>query len=242
MLRKTILIAAVVLLMLSLLASIAWAQGDVERGKELWSTTTCQKCHGENGEGKYAGVRAGDGKTLETWITQSRTPRGKMPSYPEAKLSDADITDMWAYMQTLTKPESFSKIAYEAQAGDHPGKVLWADKNCEACHSNFGEGKIKKTFVDAGVPVTYEAVVAQMRTPKADMPVYGPSQVSDEEAAQIVEFMVLQAEALAGGAAPETLPESGGQNWGSVAGLLALAGLLLLGLGTGLTLRERNRA
>ena len=55
---KRILVVMIVLLVLSALFAItaaAQGTGDPANGKTQWAARNCKSCHGDNGEGKYAG-------------------------------------------------------------------------------------------------------------------------------------------------------------------------------------------
>ncbi|MEJ5198664.1 MAG: cytochrome c [Anaerolineae bacterium] len=245
MLRRILLVIALPLLLFVVLAATVAAQstGDPAKGKAAWEAANCKACHGANGEGKFAGVRAGDGKTAADWIKQVRTPRANMPAYSAAQISDATLTDMWAYMQTLPKPASFTPYSVPVPATDPVGKQLWSQKRCEACHSNFGQNMIKSRFVDQNREITTEVVLKQLRTPAKSMPSFNATQVTDQQAAQIAEFMKAQAAAIKAAApaaapaaaAPATMPKTGGDlvPW-------FLSGLALLGAGAGMMLRRRR--
>jgi mono/diheme cytochrome c family protein len=244
MFRRILAIAILPMLLLLLLAATVTAQGtgDPVKGKAAWDAANCKSCHGANGEGKFAGPRAGDGKTAADWIKQVRTPRANMPSYSAAQISDATLTDMWAYMQTLPKPASFTPYSVPVSATDPVGKQLWSQKRCEACHSNFGQGMIKTRFVDQNREVTTEIVLKQLRTPAKNMPSFSATQVTDAQAAEIANFMKTQVAAIKAAAAPApaaaapapaTMPKTGG-----ALSPLLVAGLSLLGIGLGAALRR----
>ncbi len=240
---KQILVLLVIpaLLLLALAVTVtAQGTGDPVKGKAAWEAANCKSCHGANGEGKFAGVRAGDGKTAADWIKQVRTPRANMPSYSAAQVSDATITDMWAYMQTLPKPASFTAYSVPVPATEPVGKQLWSQKRCEACHSNFGQGMIKTRFVDQNREVTTEIVLKQLRTPAKNMPSFNATQVTDAQAAEIANFIKMQAAAIKAAAAPApaaaapaTMPKTG-----AAFNPAFIAGLSLLGIGLGLALRR----
>ena len=244
MLRKIFFVGGVLVLMLALFGSTVLAAGDgnPHKGKELWAANNCKSCHGANGEGKYAGPRAGDGKTAADWIKQARTPRANMPAFDAVHVSDMDLTDMWAYMQTLPKPASFTPVAYTPKAGDPEGKILFNQKRCVACHGSDPSGFIKARFTDKGRTVTVEAILKQLRTPFQKMPMFNATQVSDVQAGQVADYLkslVKAAPAAATGAAPKTLPVAGGQlTPGILSVALIVAGLAVFGLG--LTLARRR--
>jgi mono/diheme cytochrome c family protein len=222
----TLLLAVLVLLALATpLALAAPPAQDPDNGKALWEEALCQNCHGESGEGKWAGPLAGSEKTAEEWISQVRSPRRFMPTFSPEKVPDEMIIDMHAYLTTLTKPESFAP----ADAGLPPdapaGQQLLVEKRCVACHGTTGP---LQPFENRGEMPTAEAVVMQLRTPRNNMPMFSVEKVSDEEAALIAEFLASQ---FSPGALPET---------GSSVPSTSLLILLLLGGGlllTGFVLR-----
>jgi ubiquinol-cytochrome c reductase cytochrome c subunit len=234
--KRNLIFVVFTIALFALIGSVVWAQGDAGKGKELWAQRNCKNCHGENGEGGYAGPRAGDGSTVDVWISQVRTPKNRMPAYIAEQMSDADITDMWAYMQTLQKPASWDRVSYEAMADDPAGKVLMASNRCIACHGNFGEGLVNFAFVKAEREVTTEVIMTQVRTPRQNMPSFSAAQISDDEVGQIAGFMASVADRL-----KAALPETGGPAlWTTVASVLSLSGLTLLGIGAGLRAWKRR--
>jgi len=257
MLKRVLLVTALPLLLIVLMAATVAAQGtgDPAKGKTAWAQANCKSCHGDNGEGKYAGVRAGDGKTAADWIKQVRTPRANMPAYTAAQISDTLLTDMWAYMQTLPKPASFTPVSTTVAATDLPGRQVMVDKRCVACHGNV-QAFVKARFVDQNREPTADLVVKQLRTPARLMPTFSTTQVTDAQATLIAEYFKSQVAAVkaatavttttpvtptaapkpATAAAPAALPKTGG-----ALSVLALGGLSLLGLGAGLAFRGRRR-
>ena len=238
MLRKIWYIVAVVMIMLGLVTSVASADaGDAARGKHLWQDVKfCKNCHGLNGEGAFAGPRAGDGKSLDAWITQVRTPRANMPHFTDVQVSDQEIADMWEYMQTLTKPTFFTPKQYELSANASAGEKLTADKRCVACHGDYS-GTLKFRFVAKGrTTIDAAVVIKQLRTPAQNMPAFSATQVTDDQAAQIAAYLQTRLDAVASAsgvaAAPNTLPATGGaQPVSSLPLTLVLIGVAMLGAG-----------
>jgi mono/diheme cytochrome c family protein len=225
------------LMMLGLLTGVAFAQaGDVDHGKHLWADVKlCKNCHGANGEGGLAGPRAGDGKSLEAWITQVRTPRANMPAFNDIKVSDQEIADMWQYMQSLPKPASFTPTKFPVPAGAHPGLMLMEQKRCVACHGD-GTQLVQFRFTASNRVVDSAAVIKQLRTPAKNMPMFSVAQVTDEQAGQIATYL----QSLNKTAAPTTLPVSGGDQSLPVWSIIMLmAGLIML-LGGVFTAERRN--
>jgi mono/diheme cytochrome c family protein len=235
MFRRSWFALASVLIMLGLITGVAFAQaGDVERGKTLWTEVKlCKNCHGANGEGLYAGPRAGDGKSLEQWITQVRTPRANMPHFNDVQVSDQEIADMWEYMQSLPKPASFTPKVYTPDPNDHPGLVLVNQERCVACHGDYKQTLQFRFVARNRTVIDAAAVIKQLRTPAQNMPAFSAEQVSDEQAAQIAEYLQTQLDALlVASKAPTTLPVSGGEQpispWPII---MIVVGLAMLGVG-----------
>jgi len=217
---------ALIIVIISMLAtSLAFAQ-DPDNGKVLWEETVkqCQRCHGMAGEGKWAGPLAGHAKSADEWIAQVRTPRNRMPSFSTEQISDAMITDMHAYLTTLTKPDGFTPADAELADDAMEGQKLMVEKKCVACHGVAGP---INGFIKRGEVPTVERIVTQLRTPFKNMPSYSESQVSEAEATLIVDFMVSQMP-------PPELPVSGATQSTTDEGLLVillLAGSSALALG-----------
>jgi len=248
---KYLVVAFALTLLSGLIPSTTLAQ-DPAKGKEAWEQTGCQKCHGGAGEGNWAGPLAGTEKTAAEFIAQVRTPRNRMLSYTAAQVSDEMITDMQAYLASLPKPTTdFVPAKANLAADAHAGQMLMAEKKCIACH---GEGGPVGSFVKRGEMPTAEAVIKQLRTPKKVMGAYSATQVSDEEAGKMAEFLAISFTAqqttttetaapateatpapAAPAEAPATMPQSGANHSTAPWGLLMVGGLLALG---GLALRR----
>ncbi len=91
------------LALLSLRAVAADASGDPVQGKRLFLTDGCYQCHGTTGAGGgMAGPRlAPDPLPLEGVKAKLRTASGRMPVYTAAVLTDAQIADIVAYLQSI---------------------------------------------------------------------------------------------------------------------------------------------
>jgi mono/diheme cytochrome c family protein len=201
---------------------VALAQ-DPDNGQLLWEEQVpqCQRCHGEEGQGAWAGPLAGNEKDADAWIAQVRTPRNRMPSFSTDQISDEAITDMQAYLASLSKPDGFTPQDAGLPADAPEGQVLLVEKRCVACHGTTGP---INGFINRGETPTVERMVAQLRTPFRNMPSFSEAQVSDAEAALITDFLVSQMP-------PEALPQSGGTAVDSMILLLLVGGGLVM-LGT----------
>ena len=232
---KFITVVLTALTLVSLTSTAALAQ-DPDAGKELWEGQVwqCARCHGDSGEGAYSGPRAGDELTAQEWIDQVRSPRRFMPSFTVEQVSDEQLIDMHAYMTSLSKPTGqFTPL--DPGTADNAGQNLMLQRRCVACHSeaNGVAGSVVEGLIERGQTPTAESVTRQLRTPFKNMPAYTPSQVSDDEAALIADFL---AELVAAETPPAALPASGAETSTNIpATLILVGGGLLLG---GLLLRR----
>jgi ubiquinol-cytochrome c reductase cytochrome c subunit len=77
--------------------------GDAERGKAIFLKDDCYTCHGTTGAGGVAGPQlAHQGLNVDIIKQQIRNPQTQMPSYSDKILSDAEIADIAAYIQSLS--------------------------------------------------------------------------------------------------------------------------------------------
>src|SRR5256885_8802766 len=92
-------------------ANPAAAAGNAEKGKNAFVQHGCWQCHGFAGQGGVAGPKlAPDPMPLEALSAFVRNTRGGMPPYQRAILSDADLADIHAYLQSLPKARDYKSI------------------------------------------------------------------------------------------------------------------------------------
>lgn len=85
--------------------------GDAANGKRLFVKDGCYECHGYAGQGGFAGARIADiGLKAKGLIAYVRAPAGQMPAYKEEVISDGELTDVWAYLQSLPKAKPVKDI------------------------------------------------------------------------------------------------------------------------------------
>ena len=79
--------------------------GDVANGKRMYLADGCFTCHGRAGQGgAYNGPAPVLAKTempFEGFKGQLRQPAHDMPAYSEAVMSDQQIADIYAFVQSL---------------------------------------------------------------------------------------------------------------------------------------------
>ena len=115
-------ILPVILLPLLLAVVAAHAQtkpGDVANGKQIYMRNGCYQCHGTVGQGGLAGVRLAQTKlTLAGFTAYVRNPApGSMPPYRAKVMTDQDLADVYAYVQSVPPPVPPANIPILAGEG-----------------------------------------------------------------------------------------------------------------------------
>lgn len=96
--------------LLTLAATPALA-ADAAKGKAAYMKNGCWQCHGEVGQGGVAGkALVPKPMPLEAFNVFVRNSNGPMPPYPKEILSDADIADIHAYLQSIPAGKDYKSI------------------------------------------------------------------------------------------------------------------------------------
>jgi mono/diheme cytochrome c family protein len=75
-----------------------------DNGKRVYMAIGCVQCHGTVGQGGAAGPKiAPDPMPYDALAQFVRTTARSMPPYRETVLSNADLADIYAYLQSIPK-------------------------------------------------------------------------------------------------------------------------------------------
>jgi ubiquinol-cytochrome c reductase cytochrome c subunit len=87
-------------------ASAATPAGNAQRGKTIYNKVGCWECHGFDAQsGGGTGPKLGPPPMpFAAFTLQLRKPRNQMPPYTAKVLSDADVADIYAFVQSLPQP------------------------------------------------------------------------------------------------------------------------------------------
>src|SRR5476649_2525786 len=92
----------------------AFAAGDAAKGKAKFVKNGCWQCHGFEGQGSVATsngkVLAPDPLPWEGFSAYVRTSNTGMPPYTEKVLSNDDLADIYAFLQSVPKPRDYKTI------------------------------------------------------------------------------------------------------------------------------------
>lgn len=86
--------------------------GDAGAGKKLFVSYGCYQCHGREAQGSSStGPRLGPRPIAFTAFSRYvRRPTGQMPPYTTKVVSDTDMANIYAYVQTRTPPPAVQSI------------------------------------------------------------------------------------------------------------------------------------
>lgn len=80
--------------------------GNADAGKKIFMKDGCFECHGTEGQGAAQGAGPRIGPPLvsqEGLIKYVRAPSGQMPPYTSKVISDQELADIFAYLQSRPK-------------------------------------------------------------------------------------------------------------------------------------------
>lgn len=87
--------------------------GNAENGKRLFTRDGCYQCHGREGQGSnMSGPRiAPDPVPLDVLTRYVRKPTGEMPPYTAKVVTDQELADIYAYLQSRPHPPAAKAAA-----------------------------------------------------------------------------------------------------------------------------------
>ena len=113
MLNKSISSIACPLAAFLMAAVLAFPQsaGNPQNGSRLFVKDGCYQCHGYDGHGGFGARLAPRPMPLAALIAYVRHPApGDMPVYTAKVISDADLTDIWAFLKSIPDPPAVKDI------------------------------------------------------------------------------------------------------------------------------------
>jgi mono/diheme cytochrome c family protein len=167
---------------------------NTQNGKHVFETHGCPQCHGAQGQGlsnpqtQEAAPRIGPTRLSQAaFVGFVRHPLGKMPAYRSQDVSEAELADLYAFLQSLAPPVK----ADPSSANSQNGQRLFMSYGCYECHGNEGQGSTQTAASRIGpIQIPFAAFVAYIRQPSAQMPPYSDKAVSDAELAGIYAFLL----------------------------------------------------
>ena len=85
--------------------------GDTQNGKKLYASSGCYECHGTVAQGSpRTGPMLLTALPFTAFLKQLRQPSSEMPPYVAKVLSDQQVADIYAFIQTLPRPADYKSI------------------------------------------------------------------------------------------------------------------------------------
>jgi mono/diheme cytochrome c family protein len=86
--------------------------GNADSGKRLYVADGCYECHGYVGQGgSGSGPKLGPHPILfSAFVAQIRHPTEEMPPYTSKVVSDADLADIYAFLQSVPEPPKVDNV------------------------------------------------------------------------------------------------------------------------------------
>jgi mono/diheme cytochrome c family protein len=168
--------------------------GNAQKGKQIFETLGCNKCHGSEGEGvPGAGQSGGVPRIASTslappaFIQLVRKPKGVMPPFGSDRATDSDLADVYAFLETL-KPAATEGTT--AAVNPSNGQRLFVKYGCYECHGYLGQGSTSTGGTRLGPPqIPLSAFVSYVREPTGQMPPYAAKVISNEDLGEIYNFL-----------------------------------------------------
>jgi mono/diheme cytochrome c family protein len=170
-------------------------KGDAQNGKKAFEKLGCFRCHGSAGEGiPSTGKEAGGppkiadtSLALPDFVESVRKPKGQMPPFGSKQVSDAELSDVYAFLHSRASQE---RLELPATANSESGQRLYISFGCYECHGYQGQGSAQTGGSRIGPPqIPYSGFVGYVRQPSGQMPPYTSKAVSDAQLADIYVFL-----------------------------------------------------
>ena len=173
-------------------AASATPQGNVQNGKQVFTTQGCYKCHGSDAQGlsgrSDSGPRIAPSRLgLAAFVRFVRNPTGAMLPFAPQDVSDSDLTDVFAFLRSLGQT---SQAAALAPGNAQNGQRFFHDDGCYQCHGMQGQGASQTGGSRIGPPqIDFPAFLSYVRQPTNQMPPYTSKAVPDSEMNDIYAYL-----------------------------------------------------
>ena len=97
------------LVLCAALLTAGWGQAvqaaDAGKGRQIFASVGCFECHGYLGQGGSGGPKLGPGPVpFAAFLQYLRTPANQMPPYTAKVLPEADVADIYAFLESIPPP------------------------------------------------------------------------------------------------------------------------------------------
>ena len=168
--------------------------GNAVAGKQIFTSRGCDKCHGSDAQGLSrsqrddAGPRIGPTRmALPVFIRFVRNPPGLMPQFSAAIVSDAQLADVHAFLQSLAPAP---QLETSAPGNSRNGEQLFKRDGCYQCHGDEGQGSTQTGGSRIGPPqIPFPVFASYVHHPVGNMPPYASKALPDADLSDIYAYL-----------------------------------------------------
>jgi mono/diheme cytochrome c family protein len=84
--------------------------GNAQHGKKLFESDGCYECHGHAGQGGAGARIAPRPIPFAAFSKYVRQPTGEMPPYTAKVVSDQELSDIYAFLESIRQPPPAKSI------------------------------------------------------------------------------------------------------------------------------------
>jgi cytochrome c553 len=142
---RRLIAGAVVAVVVMTMPALAAAQ-DAANGRQLYERLECARCHAADASGGMGPALAGTSLSLQQVRAQLREPTGgMMPTFGPERLSDAEVADIYAWLQSRGNEQAFPSW-FGTDLVNLPTPMLPGERTLEVHFTHRFQGSIR----DAG--------------------------------------------------------------------------------------------
>jgi len=98
------------LMLLTLAGTLSAQTPSVTNGKKIFDSYGCYQCHDHDGHGGAGARLAPNPIPFAAFSKYVRQPTGEMPPYTKKVVSDQELADIYAYLQSMPQPPAAKSI------------------------------------------------------------------------------------------------------------------------------------
>jgi mono/diheme cytochrome c family protein len=98
------------LILITLASALAAQTPSASNGKKIFDSYGCYQCHDHDGHGGVGTRLAPNPITFAAFSKYVRQPTGEMPPYTKKVVTDKELADIYAYLQSIPQPQPVKSI------------------------------------------------------------------------------------------------------------------------------------
>lgn len=98
------------LFVLALTSMLVAQTPSAQNGRKIFDSYGCYQCHDHDGHGGAGARLAPNPIPFKAFSSYVRQPRGEMPPYTQKVVSDQELADIYAYLQSIPQPPPAKSI------------------------------------------------------------------------------------------------------------------------------------